>query len=85
MATELPVYRRRLLNGAAGPTRIGKGALGGKATGLVRLRAGRGVVFGLRDGLIDDAIFGILEDPERVWNAKLAPPRSAGHAEAPRQ
>ena len=38
MVSELPSYRRRLLEAAEGPTRIGNGALGGKATGLVRLR-----------------------------------------------
>jgi ligand-binding sensor domain-containing protein len=38
--------------------------IGGVGAGLVRLRAGRGVAFGLRDGLIDDAIYGNLEDPD---------------------
>ncbi len=44
--------------------------IGGVGAGLVRLRQGRGTVFGLKDGLIDDAIFGILEDPSgRLWIA----------------
>ena len=34
----LPPYRRRLLDPADGPTRIGAGAIGGKAAGLVDLR-----------------------------------------------
>lgn len=35
---QLPVYRRRLLDQEAGPTRIGAGDLGGKASGLLELR-----------------------------------------------
>ncbi len=35
---QLPVYRRRLLDRATGPTRIGAGDLGGKASGLIDLR-----------------------------------------------
>lgn len=35
---QLPVYRRQLLNHATGPTRIGAGDLGGKASGLIQLR-----------------------------------------------
>lgn len=37
-STPLPVYRRRLLDHATGPTRIGGGDLGGKASGLLALR-----------------------------------------------
>jgi hypothetical protein len=35
---QLPVYRRRLLDHAIGPSRIGAGDLGGKASGLLQLR-----------------------------------------------
>lgn len=37
-SAQLPVYRRRLLDHATGPTRIGGGELGGKAAGLLTLR-----------------------------------------------
>jgi signal transduction histidine kinase/ligand-binding sensor domain-containing protein/ActR/RegA family two-component response regulator len=44
--------------------------IGGVGMGLVRLRAGRGVALQLRDGLLDDAIFGVLEDDlGRLWLA----------------
>jgi signal transduction histidine kinase/ligand-binding sensor domain-containing protein/CheY-like chemotaxis protein len=42
--------------------------IGGVGAGLIRLRNGQGVVYGLHDGLIDDAIFGLLEDAGgRFW------------------
>jgi len=42
--------------------------IGGVGSGLVRFRNGQGTVFGLTQGLIDDAIFAILEDPDgRIW------------------
>jgi signal transduction histidine kinase/CheY-like chemotaxis protein/streptogramin lyase len=44
--------------------------IGGVGAGLVRLRDGRAATFGLKDGLIDDAIFGVLEDDDgRLWVA----------------
>jgi signal transduction histidine kinase/ligand-binding sensor domain-containing protein/CheY-like chemotaxis protein len=43
---------------------------GGIGAGLVRYRDGKGVVFGLQAGLIDDAAFGLLEDHNgRFWVA----------------
>ncbi len=44
--------------------------IGGVGVGLVRVRDGRGQTFGVKDGLVDDAIFGVLEDRSgRFWVA----------------
>ena len=44
--------------------------IGGVGAGLVRVRGDQGVAYGLQDGLLDDAVFGLLEDPSgRFWVA----------------